>query len=114
MKKNEYLERRKQDNLSYARAAEDIVRQMMCDTLTVTLNRDCGFGYDRITKVLDAWGERYNLFMNACDVEHSEADYLQEVLDRDLKYICRKHEFYPFKQRYPRVLDIDYKRRCKR
>lgn len=113
MKKNAYLEKRRQETGTYIKATEEIIRQMMCDTLTITLHQEFGFGYERVSRVLTAWGANYNHFMNACDIKHPEADYHQEVLDRQLQYICRGHDFYPFKERYPKIKEIKYTRKSK-
>ncbi len=108
MKKNGYLERRRIENDVYIHETEKITRQMMCDTLAITLNQELGFGYDRAKRLVLAWSDNYNKFMTACDTKHPEADYMQEVLDRELRYICRGHEFFDFKQRYPMIRDIKY------
>lgn len=111
MKKNAYLEKRDQETGAYIKATEEIIRQMMCDTFVIALHDELGFGYERISRIMDAWSENYNYFINACDIKHPEADYFQEILDRQLKYICRSHEFFPFKERYPRVKEIKYTRK---
>ncbi len=111
MKKNAYLEKRKQETGNYVRATEEIIRQMMCDTLIITLHQELGFGYDRSRRILDAWGANYNKFMDACDIKNPEADYMQEVLDRQLRYICKNNQFYPFAERYPRIREIKYSKK---
>lgn len=99
---------------AFIEASERITRQLMLDTLQITLHREFGFGYDRILKVTDEWSELYNFFHDALS-KNVEADYLQERLDREISDILKdKQPLIPFKERYPDIKQITYEPRRKK
>lgn len=111
MGKNGYLERQKNTVNVYRQAEKETYIQFMTDTLMVTLNdpkvmgRDV-FGEKRIVKIVDAWGEMYDLYHGALEAG-PEADYIQEKLDCRLKPIAGKR-FLPFAERYKWIKAVSY------
>lgn len=70
MAKNGYLARRKVRDSVLQDATRQTYQQYMTDTLILTLNdpevmgKDV-FGYERLKKVLEAWGRYYDDFFDA-------------------------------------------------
>ena len=115
MGKNGYLQRQKQ----FTHAAQDATRQtytqFLTDTLILTLNdsevmgKDT-FGEERIRKVLDAWGKKYDEFFEAL-MKTPETDYVRQKMDNALKAICKSGKFVPFEKRYDYLPEISYEKK---
>lgn len=88
---------------------ERVTRQMMVDTLQVTLH-EAGWGYDRIKALCERWADNYNEYSAALrPLKDSEADVAQEHLDRALSQIIKgKQELIPFYDRYPDIKKVKY------
>ena len=111
MKRSGFLDQQKALCREYALTAERITRQIMLDTLQVVLQREFGFGYDRIKKVTDKWGEYYGYYHDAL-TGGVESDVVQEHLDRALADVLKGHqELIPFEQRYEDIRKITYDKR---
>jgi inhibitor of KinA sporulation pathway (predicted exonuclease) len=101
--KNGYLERQKRTIDVFRQAEKETYIQYMTDTLILTLNdsdvmgKDV-FGEQRLNKVLDAWGKKFDQYHGALE-DTAEADWYQDKLDRQLKAACRGG-FVPFQERY--------------
>lgn len=107
--KNDYMRRIQADVRRKCETAIDIYQQYDMDTLLIALHTEFGFGYDRLKKVLDAWGTVHKHYEKALNYKYVEADVLQEQMDNILREICEGHqEFYPFRERYPNVREITY------
>lgn len=113
MKKNSYLARQKARDQVLQDATRQTYQQYMTDTLILTLNdpevmgKDV-FGYDRLKKVLAAWGKCYDKYFDAL-TKNSEADYAREKMDAAMKRICGKSgDFIPFEKRYDWLPEISY------
>lgn len=66
------------------------------------------FGYDRLMKVVKAWGEKYDQYFTAM-TRDPEADYVRVKMDEAMKRICEKHgQFVPFEERYDWLPKITY------
>lgn len=108
MKKSGYLARERIVRQEYMSATERVTRQLMLDTLQVTLHREFGFGYDGIKRLTDAWSACYNQFHDALD-GGVEADYWQEKLDSLLRDVLKDHQpLIPFRERYPEIREVSY------
>lgn len=111
--KNKYLARQAARDQAIQEAMEVTMRQIMVDTLILTLNDpevmgSDTFGYSRLMKVLDGWDEKYETYAGAI-TKGPEADYLRGKLDQALKQIVgKKGEFHPFEERYQWVAPITY------
>lgn len=111
MKGSGLLERQAQMRQELLSTAERILKQLMLDTLQVTLHNEFGWGYERIVRLTDAWGEVFNHYRGSCS-GGVEADVLQEHLDRCLRDIVKDHmELIPFEERYPDIRKITYDKR---
>lgn len=113
MAKNGYLARRKVRDSVLKDATRQTYQQYMTDTLILTLNdpevmgKDV-FGYERLKKVLEAWGRYYDDFFDAL-TKNPEADYAREKMDAAMKRICGKSgDFVPFEKRYEWLPEITY------
>ena len=74
-------------------------RQVMMDATCIALNEVCGFGADRIKRVIDAVAENYSEFADLINADTDDQDYSWTVLDKKLKQICGDY-FVPFEERY--------------
>lgn len=63
MKQSAYLIQQRETRRRLVQAAERVTQQLMLDTLQVTLHQEFGFGYDRIKRLTDAWGQTYGCRM---------------------------------------------------
>ena len=112
-KKNDYLVRQEVKKRTLQDATRQTFVQYMTDTLMFTLNdpevmgKDV-FGYERLKKVLEAWGRYYDDFFDAL-TKNPEADYAREKMDAAMKRICGKSgDFVPFEKRYEWLPEITY------
>ena len=109
MKQSGFMEKQLAIRQALIQASERVTQQLMLDTLQIAIHNEFGFGYDRIKKLTDAWGETYNYYHDALNIKNMEADYLQECLDRELRYILKDNQdVIPFKERYPEIKEITY------
>lgn len=110
-KNNSYLAKIQNEKAVLMQVTERITRQLMLDCTQIVLNREFGFGYDRLKKLADLLMEAYDQYHDAAD-GGVEADYWQEKLDRALLDIIQdKQPLIPFKQRYPEIKEIRYDKR---
>lgn len=115
MAKSGYLARQEAKRNADANTFEAVTRQLMLDTLQITLHKHFGFGFDRILKASLAWGEIYNHYYDVMDLKNPECDVLRKHLDDELRDIIKDRQpFADFKMRYPEVKDITYEGRRKR
>jgi hypothetical protein len=117
MAKSGYLARQEAKRNADAHTFECVTRQLMLDTLQAAIHEEAcgGYGYTRIKRLVDRWGELYNYFYDIFDLKHPECDVKREELDRILRDIIKDRQpFADFKMRYPEVKDITYEGRRKR
>lgn len=74
-------------------------RQIVLDCTAIALNDVCGFGADRIKKVIDAIAENYADYADMINEDTEDQDYSWTKLDQRLKQICGEY-FVPFEERY--------------
>ena len=108
MKGSGLLERQAAMRQELLDTAERILKQLMLDTLQITMHTEFGWGYERIVRLTEAWGEVFDHYRGSC-AGGVEADVLQEHMDRHLKDIVKDHmELIPFELRYPDIRKITY------
>ena len=108
MKQSGYLAREAAIRQAFIEASEQITRQLMQDTLQITLHNQFGFGYERIKKLTDAWTECY-LHYHAALERGVEQDVFQEHLDRELRDVLKDNQkLIPFEERYPEIKKVSY------
>ena len=112
-RKNDYLDRQRTRDRVLQDATRQTFQQYMTDTLILTLNdsdvmgQDV-FGYERLKKVLDAWGKYYDYYFAAL-TKAPDADYAREKMDREMKRIIGdRGDFIPFEKRYEWLPEISY------
>ena len=76
-------------------------RQVMMDCMAIALNDVCGFGADRIKKVVDAVSENYCEFADIVNADTADQEYAWAKMDRKLSQICGEY-FVPWEERYGR------------
>lgn len=109
-KQSGYLQRQAAREQAIIDAVDQTVRQLMLDTLQITLHTEYGCGFDRIKALSEAWAKVYNQLHGAVE-RGPEQDVAQEHLDRALLEIMRgKQELIPFPERYPHLREIKYGR----
>lgn len=107
-KQSGYLQRQAAREQIIIDAVDQTARQLMLDTLQITLHTEYGWGFDRIKALSEAWAKVYNQLHGAVE-RGPEQDVAQEHLDRALLEIMRgKQELIPFAQRYPHLREIRY------
>lgn len=83
--------------------------QRTLDLVEIALHRK-GWGYDRITGLLDLLRELDEYYAPAWETQ-MESDVFQERLDNELRDIVKdRQEFIPFEKRYPEVRQLGYDR----
>lgn len=109
---NLFLKRIHQERENAMSVTERVTRQMMVDTLQVTLHEH-GWGYDRIKALCDLWSDNYKEYSRALMPKRDpEADAAQEHLDRALADILKgKQALIPFYERYPDIQLVHYEGR---
>lgn len=109
MAKNAYLAKQEKQRQAAAYTFECVTRQLMLDTLQIVLHREFGFGYERIKRVVNAWGPVYDHYYDVMDLKNPECDVIREHLDAELRDIIKdKQPFADFRARYPEVKTINY------
>lgn len=109
---NPYLAKQKARDKVLQDATRQTFQQYMTDTLILVLNdpdvmgKDT-FGYERLKRVLDDWGKKYDLFFDALTTG-PEADYAREKMDAAMRRIIKEPDFVPFEQRYDWLPEITY------
>lgn len=68
-------------------------------------------GEDRQYKVLMEVVALHKVYEDAFYPKKAEADYMQELLDRNLAAICKKRKIVPFAERYDELKKCNYGRR---
>lgn len=104
---NAFLSRVHQERENAMSVTERVTRQMMMDTLQVTLHEH-GWGYERIRSLCGLWAQNYEKYSGALRPRKDpEADVAQEHLDRALADIIKgKQQLIPFYERYPDIQKI--------
>ena len=97
-------------------ATRQTYQQYMTDMIMLVLNdpqimgKDV-FGYDRIKKVMDAVGDKYDSYYEAMTL-NPEADYLRSKLDDAIRRIFKQgkveDKFLPFEKRYEWLPEVTY------
>lgn len=115
MGKSGYLTRQAEQRNRDAHTFEAVTRQLMLDTLQITLHKHFGFGFDRILKASLAWADIYNHYYDVMDLKNPECDVLREHLDEELRDIIKdRQRFADFDERYPEIKKITYDGRRKK
>lgn len=113
-KQSGYLARELEKRQALMDASFRTAQQLMLDTLQITLHTEFGFGYDRILRVTEKWGECFNVYHEALEGTE-EADVWQERLDAALRDVLKdKQELIPFVKRYPDIKQYSYDRPIRR
>ena len=103
MKKSGLLQKR--DALTQERldVMQRTMKQYMLDTLLITMHEDFGWGYERLSRLAEKWGETYDRYFPALQ-STDESDVWQERLDRaTLAFLAGHQELIPFPERYPEI-----------
>lgn len=112
MAKKDFLARQKQMQQTYLDVGLQCGRQQILDMMSDVLNdpeimnKDT-FGRDRLMKVVQAIGERIDLYQPAW-TKSDEADYYQKKLDDRLAGIYGPEMFDSFHKRYEYAPEFDY------
>lgn len=92
--------------------AEKMTRQIMLDTVLITLHEEFGFGAKRLYRLQRRWGAIHDRFYGAFDPrrkQNPECDKLRDELDTLLRKLTPKDEpFYGFNERYEYIKKVTY------
>lgn len=99
MKKSGYLQRvqaaRQKDSLENYFFA----RQFMADIMQITLNREFGFGRERIKRFCKAFSEMHDELATMWNADSKDMEFTKHKIDEALKQIAGD-EFVPWEERY--------------
>ena len=107
MKRSGYLQQRDGRTQALLDVMQRTMKQYMLDTLLITMHEDFGWGYDRLSRLAEKWGETYDRYFPALQ-STDESDVWQERLDRATLAFLGDHTFYPFPKRYPEIKRLGY------
>lgn len=116
MRQSHLLKRQQARESVVERAAEQTITQYMVDMFIIALNdpevmgKDV-LGYKRLSKVVQAVQNYWDIFSGAMSHKNVEADYLREKLDERLRGIIPPEHFTPFLERYRYLEDVRYEKR---
>ena len=92
-------------------ATQRLISQYMIDTLQMTLHQTEGWGYDRIMRLTEAWGQTQREYTPALNSNDPAADVMQEHMDRVMaQIISGKQDLKPFPERYHELRKVTYGR----
>lgn len=111
---NSYLDKKNAKEQALLHIGEEIGRQQVTDMFVSILKDYSIMGNkklrpEEIAKVVDESSRRLSQYWEAW-TGSVEADYQQEMLDRDIKEGVPADRFAPFRDRYPYLKDYDYKK----
>lgn len=78
---------------------QHFTRQLCMDLSAIVLNREFGFGAERIKKFNAAMVEMYGVYANTWNRDTKDVDYSKDMMDRALRQIWGD-EFQTWKERY--------------
>lgn len=107
MKRSGYLQQRDGRTQALLDVMQRTMKQYMLDTLLITMHEDFGWGYDRLSRLAEKWGETYDVYFPAMQ-STEESDVYQERLDRATRSYIGDNQLYPFAERYPEIRQLGY------
>lgn len=107
MKRSGYLQQRDARTQMLLDVMQRTMKQYMLDTLLITMHEDFGWGYDRLSRLAEKWGETYDVYFPAMQ-STDESDVYQERLDRATLSYIGDNQFYSFTERYPEIKQLGY------
>lgn len=99
MKKSGLLQRIQTEREQSNRLTMRFTRQTMMDCAMIALNREFGFGADRLIRFQDAVKKVYCDFAEVWNADDPDTEYARAKLDEALKRICGQY-FAPWEERY--------------
>ena len=93
-----YLDRLKAQRDNEFRVVETWSIQLTADVFCAILNRECGFGAERLERICKAFLEAWPDYRDAI-TKHPESDYIRAQIDREQERIF-KDKFIPWEERY--------------
>lgn len=103
---NAYLKKQKAVQQAVFEAAQDFMMQFDVDIMTIVLHNR-GFGAERMEAIINEFMELHDKYIAAFDVQDPEADYMRELLDREMRSVFGDKAS-PFNERYPIAKEIRY------
>lgn len=112
MAKKDFQARQRATMQAVYNAGEDIGIQRMWDYFTIAL-RDPEimgkntFGQERLKRLYEKLKE-ISIYFAPAFQDCAEADYYQEILDRNIREAWSEEDFHDFKDRYPALKQFKY------
>ena len=72
MKRSGYLQQRDARTQMLLDVMQRTMKQYMLDTLLITMHEDFGWGYDRLSRLAEKWGETYDVYFPAMQSTESQ------------------------------------------
>ena len=98
-KKNTFMERVEKARQNAMLNTHRFTRQMMIDVAMIALNKEFGFGADRLKRFAQATLGIYEEFADLWNTDTQDTEYSRAVLDAKLKQIFGE-DFDPWEVRY--------------
>lgn len=74
-------------------------RQLCMDCMAIVLNREFGFGAERISRFYDAMSKQYADYADIWNKDTADVEYAKDTMDRALRQIWGDR-FQPWEERY--------------
>lgn len=115
-KQSGFLRRQKDETNAIMHSAEVLAKQYMMDTLLIAMNKQFGWGFDRLMRLLDEWEKTREEYRVALDpLKSEEADVKQSHMDEALSRIINgRMPLIPFEERYADLRPVTYDKRSKK
>lgn len=114
-KQSGYLQRQREGKDALMHSTEVLIKQYMVDTLLITMNKQFGWGFDRLMRLMDEWEKNRDEYRKALDpIKNKEADVAQSHMDQAISTIINgRMPLIPFEERYPDLKPVIYDKRSK-
>lgn len=99
MKQSGYAKRLKKEREPDSLTNYFFARQFMADIMQITLNREFGFGKDRIKRFCKAFSEMHDELASMWNSDSKDMEFTKHKIDEALKQIAGD-EFVPWEERY--------------
>ena len=100
-KKSGYLDRIEQARREAFFTTQHFTRQLVMDQAAIVLNREFGFGADRLKRFTEAMSDIYSDYADIWNGDTKDVEYSKAAMDRALQQIFGSY-FEPWEIRYGR------------
>lgn len=99
MKQSGYAKKLQQQKNEDSYTNYVMARQLMIDITLLVLNKEFGFGKDRLKRFCEAFAPLHDEFCKIWNSDSKDMEYTKRTLDEALEQICGEY-FIPWEVRY--------------